>query len=76
VGDLDEGEARRLTSDPGTAAVAAMLERRVGQGIRVREVAWAARSGCTVGVVTLEALADRITNVRMVLNPEKLSLWN
>jgi 6-methylpretetramide 4-monooxygenase / 4-hydroxy-6-methylpretetramide 12a-monooxygenase len=42
VGDLDEGEAQRLTSDPGTGAVAAMLERRVGQGIRVREVAWAA----------------------------------
>jgi 6-methylpretetramide 4-monooxygenase / 4-hydroxy-6-methylpretetramide 12a-monooxygenase len=42
VGDLDEGEARRLTSDPGTGAVAAMLDRRVGQGIRVREVAWAA----------------------------------
>jgi 6-methylpretetramide 4-monooxygenase / 4-hydroxy-6-methylpretetramide 12a-monooxygenase len=42
VGDLDEGEARRLTSDPGTGAVGAMLERRVGQGIRVREVAWAA----------------------------------
>ena len=42
VGDLEEGEARRLTTDPGTAAVAAMIERRVGQGIRVREVAWAA----------------------------------
>jgi 2-polyprenyl-6-methoxyphenol hydroxylase-like FAD-dependent oxidoreductase len=42
VGDLDEGEAQRLASDPGTGAVAAMLERRVGQGIRLREVAWAA----------------------------------
>jgi 6-methylpretetramide 4-monooxygenase / 4-hydroxy-6-methylpretetramide 12a-monooxygenase len=42
VGDLDEGEDQRLTSDPGTGAVAAMLERRAGQGIRVREVAWAA----------------------------------
>jgi 6-methylpretetramide 4-monooxygenase / 4-hydroxy-6-methylpretetramide 12a-monooxygenase len=42
VGDLDEVEAQRLTSDPGTGAVTAMLERRVGQGIRVREVAWAA----------------------------------
>ena len=42
VGDIDEGEAWRLTSDPGTGAVAAMIERRVGQGIRVREVAWAA----------------------------------
>ena len=42
VGDIDEGEARRLTSDPGTEAVAAMIERRAGQGIRVRQVAWAA----------------------------------
>jgi 6-methylpretetramide 4-monooxygenase / 4-hydroxy-6-methylpretetramide 12a-monooxygenase len=42
VGDLDEGEVQRLTSDPGAGAVAAMLERRVGQGVRVREVAWTA----------------------------------
>jgi hypothetical protein len=42
VGDIDEGEAQRLTSDPGTGAVAAMIERRVSQGIRVQEVAWAA----------------------------------
>jgi 2-polyprenyl-6-methoxyphenol hydroxylase-like FAD-dependent oxidoreductase len=42
VGDLDEDEARRLTSDPATGAVAAMIERRVAQGIRVEEVAWAA----------------------------------
>jgi 6-methylpretetramide 4-monooxygenase / 4-hydroxy-6-methylpretetramide 12a-monooxygenase len=42
VGDLDEGEARRLTSDPATGAVAAILERRVAEGIRVEEVAWAA----------------------------------
>ncbi len=42
VGDLDEGEARRLTSDPATGTVAAMIERRVAQGIRVEEVAWAA----------------------------------
>jgi 2-polyprenyl-6-methoxyphenol hydroxylase-like FAD-dependent oxidoreductase len=42
VGDLDEGEARRLTTDPTTGAVAAMIERRVAQGIRVEEVAWAA----------------------------------
>jgi hypothetical protein len=27
------------------------------------------------GVVTLEARGGRITHVRMVLNPEKLSLW-
>jgi 6-methylpretetramide 4-monooxygenase / 4-hydroxy-6-methylpretetramide 12a-monooxygenase len=42
VGDLDEGEARRLTSDPATGAVAAMIERRVARGIRMQEVAWAA----------------------------------
>jgi 2-polyprenyl-6-methoxyphenol hydroxylase-like FAD-dependent oxidoreductase len=42
VGDLDEGEVQRLTRDPGAGAVAAMLERRVGQGVRVREVAWTA----------------------------------
>ncbi len=32
--------------------------------------------GRIIGVVTLEVLDGRITNVRMVLNPEKLSLWN
>ena len=42
IGDLDDGEARRLTSDPGTGTVGAIMERRVGQGIHVREVAWAA----------------------------------
>jgi 4,5-epoxidase len=42
VGDLDEGEAQRLTSDPATDAVAAMIERRVARGIRMEEVAWAA----------------------------------
>jgi 6-methylpretetramide 4-monooxygenase / 4-hydroxy-6-methylpretetramide 12a-monooxygenase len=42
VGDLDEGEAQQLTSDPLTSAVAAMIERRVARGIRVEEVAWAA----------------------------------
>jgi 2-polyprenyl-6-methoxyphenol hydroxylase-like FAD-dependent oxidoreductase len=42
VGDLDEGEAQQLTGDAGADVVGAMLERRVGRGIRVREVAWAA----------------------------------
>jgi len=42
VGDIDEGEARRLTSDPATGAVTAMIERRVAGGIRMEEVAWAA----------------------------------
>lgn len=42
MGDLDEGEARRVTSDPVTSAVAALVERRVAQEIRVEEVAWAA----------------------------------
>ena len=32
--------------------------------------------GRITGVVTLEVLDGRITNVRMVLNPEKLILWN
>jgi 6-methylpretetramide 4-monooxygenase / 4-hydroxy-6-methylpretetramide 12a-monooxygenase len=42
VGDLNDGEAQRLTSDPATDTVAAMMERRVAHGIRVEEVAWAA----------------------------------
>jgi RNA polymerase sigma factor (sigma-70 family) len=29
-----------------------------------------------VGIVTLEVAAGRITSIRMVVNPEKLSLWN
>lgn len=32
--------------------------------------------GRIVGVATLESLDGRITRVRVVLNPEKLSLWN
>ncbi|GAA3055410.1 RNA polymerase sigma factor SigJ [Pseudonocardia yunnanensis] len=32
--------------------------------------------GRVVGVVTLEVAMDRVTDVRMVLNPEKLTLWN
>jgi hypothetical protein len=31
--------------------------------------------GRVVGIVTLD-VADRITAVRMVLNPGKLTLWN
>ncbi|HEY1667684.1 MAG TPA: FAD-dependent oxidoreductase, partial [Trebonia sp.] len=42
VGDVNEDEAQTLTSDPKTGAVAAMIERRVAQGIGVEEVAWAA----------------------------------
>jgi 6-methylpretetramide 4-monooxygenase / 4-hydroxy-6-methylpretetramide 12a-monooxygenase len=42
VGDIDEGEAERLASDPAAGAVAAMIERRVPQGIRVEKIAWAA----------------------------------
>ena len=34
------------------------------------------QEGRIVGVVTLESFAGRITRVRVVLNPEKLSLWN
>jgi 6-methylpretetramide 4-monooxygenase / 4-hydroxy-6-methylpretetramide 12a-monooxygenase len=41
VGDLDEGEARRLAGDRATGVVAAMIERRVPEGIRVEQVAWA-----------------------------------
>jgi RNA polymerase sigma-70 factor (ECF subfamily) len=32
--------------------------------------------GRIIGVVTLEVIAGLIANVRMVLNPDKLSLWN
>lgn len=32
--------------------------------------------GRIIGVVTLEVLGGLITDVRMVLNPDKLSLWN
>jgi 6-methylpretetramide 4-monooxygenase / 4-hydroxy-6-methylpretetramide 12a-monooxygenase len=42
VGDLDEGEARRLAGDRATYVVAAMIGRRVAEGIRVEEIAWAA----------------------------------
>ena len=41
VGDLDEDEAERLARDEGTGVVAAALGRRVRQGIRVDQVAWA-----------------------------------
>ena len=42
VGDVDTDDALRLTGSPTAAAVAAMIERRVPQGIRVDEIAWAA----------------------------------
>jgi 2-polyprenyl-6-methoxyphenol hydroxylase-like FAD-dependent oxidoreductase len=42
VGDLDESEAQRLTSDQATGAVTATIERRVAHGIQFQEVAWAA----------------------------------
>jgi hypothetical protein len=32
--------------------------------------------GRIVGVVTLEVSGGRVTHVRMVRNPEKLTLWN
>ena len=57
-----------LRKRPGVEA----LEQDTSDGLGL--VMW--YQGRIVGVVTLEALAGRITNVRMVLNPEKLSLWN
>jgi 6-methylpretetramide 4-monooxygenase / 4-hydroxy-6-methylpretetramide 12a-monooxygenase len=42
VGDISEDETQRLISTQATDAVAAMIERRIPQGIRVEEVAWAA----------------------------------
>ena len=42
VGDVNEDEAQTLASDAKTGAVAAMIGRRVAQGIGVEEVAWAA----------------------------------
>ena len=41
VGDLDEGEAERLARDDPAGVVTAVVGRRVRQGIRVDEVAWA-----------------------------------
>ncbi|RII20493.1 ECF RNA polymerase sigma factor SigJ [Streptomyces sp. YIM 130001] len=32
--------------------------------------------GRIIGVVTLEVAADLVTDVRMVMNPDKLTLWN
>src|ERR1700761_741692 len=42
VGDVNEDEAQTLASDAKTGAVAAMIGRRVAQGIGGEEVAWAA----------------------------------
>ena len=41
VGDLDDGEAERLARDDPAGVVTAVIGRRVRQGIRVDEVAWA-----------------------------------
>ena len=49
-----------------------VLEQDTSDGLGL--VLW--YQGRIVGVVTMEALAGRITKVRMVLNPEKPSLWN
>lgn len=42
VGDLDDAETERLSSDISVDAVAATIKRRVASKIRVDEVAWAA----------------------------------
>jgi 6-methylpretetramide 4-monooxygenase / 4-hydroxy-6-methylpretetramide 12a-monooxygenase len=42
VGDLDDREAQRLTSDPAIDVVTATIQRRVAHGIRFEKVAWAA----------------------------------
>ena len=49
-----------------------ILEQDTGDGLGF--AMW--EEGRIVGVVTLDVLAGLIVNVRMVLNPEKLSLWN
>ena len=57
----------------GTArARVEVLEQDTSDGLGL--VFW--YQGRIVGVITFEAVAGRITHVRMVLNPQKLSLWN
>ncbi len=41
VGDLDEGEVRRLAGEDAAGMVAEVIGRRVPQGISIEEVAWA-----------------------------------
>jgi RNA polymerase sigma-70 factor (ECF subfamily) len=53
-----------------SAADVLELETSDGLGFAVWE------EGRIVNVITLEVRAGRVTEVRMVLNPDKLSLWN
>ncbi len=56
-----------LTKKPG----AEVLEQDTHDGLGF--AIW--REGRITGVVTLDVLGGLVTNVRMVVNPEKLSLW-
>ncbi|GAA1206711.1 RNA polymerase sigma factor SigJ [Pseudonocardia alaniniphila] len=64
--------ARFLLGALGKSPAAEVLELETPDGLGF--ALWA--ESRVVGVVTLEVTTDRITDVRMVVNPEKLTLWN
>lgn len=57
-----------LTTNPRTT----VLEQETPDGLGF--ALW--DEGRIIGVVTLEVAAGRVTDVRMMMNPEKLTLWN
>jgi hypothetical protein len=64
--------ARFLLGTLGKNSTADVLEQQTPDGLGF--AVW--EEGRIVGVVTLEVVAGLIADVRIVLNPGKLSLWN
>lgn len=64
--------ARFILGLLGKPSGAEVLEQETSDGLGF--ALW--DEGRITGVVTLEVQGGRVTNVRMVLNPEKLILWN
>lgn len=57
---------------PGERVTFVVLELDTSDGLGI--AMWEA--GRIVGVITMDVTTGRVTNVRIVMNPEKLSLWN
>lgn len=67
-----ERVARFLMGALRTKPNAEVLEQQTSDGLGF--ALW--EQGRIIGVVTLDVIDDRIADVRMALNPDKLSLWN
>jgi RNA polymerase sigma-70 factor (ECF subfamily) len=67
-----DGVARFLLGVLGRSPGVTVLEQETPDGLGF--ALW--DEGRIVGVVTLEEAAGAVTDIRMVVNPHKLTLWN